>query len=71
MAAIRLWAAGELHPSQFADRQQPVLQRLVLPQLGCLAAERDASALERNRVSIGEFAPVELFDSISVSGSTW
>src|SRR5215469_17524814 len=33
-------------PSQFADRQQPVLQRFVLPELGCLAAERDASAFE-------------------------
>jgi len=33
--------------SQAADRQQPVLQRFVLPQFGCLAAERDASAFGR------------------------
>jgi hypothetical protein len=34
-------------PSPFADRQQPVLQRFVLPQLGCLAAERCVRARAR------------------------
>ena len=38
-------------PSQFADRQQSVLQRFVLPQLGCLAAERDAFALGYERAT--------------------
>src|SRR5215471_9746713 len=31
---------------QLADRQQPVLQRFVRPQLGCPAAEHDASAFK-------------------------
>ena len=42
------WASRS--PSQFADRQQPVLQCFVLPQLGCLAAERDTSALEHEGI---------------------
>ena len=50
--SIRFWPVSKsAHVSQLSDRQQSVLQRFVLPQLGCLAAERDAFALGYERAT--------------------